>query len=87
MGDCDGDGWIRGDATTTVRSSWTNSGWTRHNPLASNSDVAMQRRWLTERGAAWANDEQKIDGELRGQWWLRRTKGDCRRRSQWREER
>uniref|UniRef100_A0A9I9ECE7 Uncharacterized protein n=1 Tax=Cucumis melo TaxID=3656 RepID=A0A9I9ECE7_CUCME len=44
MGDRDDDGWVRGDATTTVRAAWTNTG--------SDSDVVTQRRWLTERGAA-----------------------------------
>uniref|UniRef100_A0A9I9EBV4 Uncharacterized protein n=2 Tax=Cucumis melo TaxID=3656 RepID=A0A9I9EBV4_CUCME len=68
MGDCDGGSWVRGDATTAVGASWTNTGWSRHNPLTSDSDIATQRRWLTERGAAcgvavWANDEQKLDGE------------------------
>uniref|UniRef100_A0A9I9DJK5 Uncharacterized protein n=1 Tax=Cucumis melo TaxID=3656 RepID=A0A9I9DJK5_CUCME len=91
MGDRDGS-WICGDETTVVEASWTNTGWSRHNPLASDSDVATQRRWLTERGAvrdvaAWANDKQKLDGEIRRRWRLRRTEGDCRRRSQWREER
>uniref|UniRef100_A0A9I9EC16 Uncharacterized protein n=1 Tax=Cucumis melo TaxID=3656 RepID=A0A9I9EC16_CUCME len=52
MGDRDDDGWVRGDATTTVRAAWTNTGWSRHNPLTSDSDVVTQRRWLTERGAA-----------------------------------
>uniref|UniRef100_A0A9I9CIA5 Uncharacterized protein n=1 Tax=Cucumis melo TaxID=3656 RepID=A0A9I9CIA5_CUCME len=48
----DGSGWVRGDATTVIGASWTNTGWSRHNPLASILDVATQRRWLTERGAA-----------------------------------
>uniref|UniRef100_A0A9I9DYE8 Uncharacterized protein n=1 Tax=Cucumis melo TaxID=3656 RepID=A0A9I9DYE8_CUCME len=40
MGDRNGSGWVRGDATTTVGASWTNTDWSRHNPLASDSDVA-----------------------------------------------
>uniref|UniRef100_A0A9I9CKZ6 Uncharacterized protein n=1 Tax=Cucumis melo TaxID=3656 RepID=A0A9I9CKZ6_CUCME len=43
MGDCDGD-WVRGYVTTAVRASWTNTDWSRHNPLTSDSDVATQRR-------------------------------------------
>uniref|UniRef100_A0A9I9EH82 Uncharacterized protein n=1 Tax=Cucumis melo TaxID=3656 RepID=A0A9I9EH82_CUCME len=70
MGDRDRDSWVRGDATTTIRASWTNTGWSRYNPLASDSNIATQKRWLTETRAArgvvaWANDEQKIDEELR----------------------
>uniref|UniRef100_A0A9I9DBS0 Uncharacterized protein n=1 Tax=Cucumis melo TaxID=3656 RepID=A0A9I9DBS0_CUCME len=92
MGDRDGDGWVHGDATMAVGASWINTGWSRHSPLTSDSDVATQRRWLMERRAArgvtsWANDKQKFDGELRRRWRLRRTKGDCCQRSRWREER
>uniref|UniRef100_A0A9I9EJB8 Uncharacterized protein n=1 Tax=Cucumis melo TaxID=3656 RepID=A0A9I9EJB8_CUCME len=49
MGDRDGGGWVRGDVTTTVAASWTNTGWSRHNPLASDSNVATYRRWLTKK--------------------------------------
>uniref|UniRef100_A0A9I9E675 Uncharacterized protein n=1 Tax=Cucumis melo TaxID=3656 RepID=A0A9I9E675_CUCME len=51
MGDRDGGDWVCGDATTTIRASWSNTGWSKCNPLASDSNVATQRRWLTERGA------------------------------------
>uniref|UniRef100_A0A9I9D1B1 Uncharacterized protein n=2 Tax=Cucumis melo TaxID=3656 RepID=A0A9I9D1B1_CUCME len=62
MRDRDG-GWVRGDVTT-AGALWTNTDWSRHNPLASDSDVATQRRWLTKKGAArnvatWANDERR----------------------------
>uniref|UniRef100_A0A9I9EJY3 Uncharacterized protein n=1 Tax=Cucumis melo TaxID=3656 RepID=A0A9I9EJY3_CUCME len=45
MGDRDGDGWVRGNGTTTVEASRTNTSWSRHSPLASDPDVAMPRRW------------------------------------------
>ena len=83
-------GWVRGDAMTAVEVSRTNTGWSKHNPLASNPNVVTQRRWLTERGgatrgvAAWANDEQELDEELRWRW---RAEGDCHRRYRWREDR
>uniref|UniRef100_A0A9I9DBT7 Uncharacterized protein n=1 Tax=Cucumis melo TaxID=3656 RepID=A0A9I9DBT7_CUCME len=51
MRDRGSDGWVCGDATTAVGALWTNTSWNRHNPLTSDSDVATQRRLLTERGA------------------------------------
>uniref|UniRef100_A0A9I9ELD6 Uncharacterized protein n=1 Tax=Cucumis melo TaxID=3656 RepID=A0A9I9ELD6_CUCME len=53
MGDRDGGGSVCEDAMTTVGASQTNTGWSRHSPLASDLDIVTQRRWLTERGAAW----------------------------------
>uniref|UniRef100_A0A9I9CHS3 Uncharacterized protein n=1 Tax=Cucumis melo TaxID=3656 RepID=A0A9I9CHS3_CUCME len=50
MGDHDGGGWVRGDATMTVGASRTNSSWRRHNPLASTDEgrlspeISMERR-------------------------------------------
>uniref|UniRef100_A0A9I9D6Z4 Uncharacterized protein n=1 Tax=Cucumis melo TaxID=3656 RepID=A0A9I9D6Z4_CUCME len=62
-------GWVRGDATTAVGASWTNrleqTQSTRFRFKCRDAEI-----WLTEREAArdvaaWANDKQKLDGELR----------------------
>uniref|UniRef100_A0A9I9EIA9 Uncharacterized protein n=1 Tax=Cucumis melo TaxID=3656 RepID=A0A9I9EIA9_CUCME len=34
MGDRDDGSWVRGDATTTIRASRTNTGWSKHSSLA-----------------------------------------------------
>uniref|UniRef100_A0A9I9EAM9 Uncharacterized protein n=1 Tax=Cucumis melo TaxID=3656 RepID=A0A9I9EAM9_CUCME len=52
MGDRDGGGWIRGDATTAIGASRTNTDWSKHSPLTLDRNIATQRRWLTERRAA-----------------------------------